>query len=376
MREQTSQGVLLASWCVAFLVLCVVLAPCVLAGVCLHIVPRRSICIKKAKAEGAVSDALASVVTRQSVMSACHYVVDIMFEPVFWASINSKRMQTLESVIPEANAFPQAEVTLYIPLPILNVSHQTLLAGLTSEKRVTLVSNTGDETMLPTVFADLVFDQRIATIRVNNVPLTFRGHPKVQLVPIGICQDEYYYKPFLLAKQDFLLRVTLKKLPCVSLFIKNHPCINVLDVVPKRRLLEKQVKVMCAISNTGSQWTVPDLRRRCKQYLTEASFGHVLPFMSKARYFEEHENCAFEISPFGNGLDCFRTYEALCLHTIPIVFDSPINSIFHGLPVVIVKEVTEITNELLQAALQQYGTYFETHRIREELAVQRWWQGK
>jgi hypothetical protein len=64
---------------------------------------------------------------------------------------------------------------------------------------------------------------------------------------------------------------------------------------------------------------------------------------------------AFVLSPHGNGLDCHRTWEALCLGCIPIVKTSPIDSVFDGLPVLIVKEWSDVTNELLEKTLKGFG---------------------
>lgn len=54
---------------------------------------------------------------------------------------------------------------------------------------------------------------------------------------------------------------------------------------------------------------------------------------------------AFVISPFGNGLDCHRTWEALCLGCIPIIKTSGLDSLFDDLPVWIVKDWKEVTLE-------------------------------
>jgi hypothetical protein len=45
---------------------------------------------------------------------------------------------------------------------------------------------------------------------------------------------------------------------------------------------------------------------------------------------------AFVISPHGNGLDCHRTWEALCLGCIVIVKKSPIDTLYTDLPVLII----------------------------------------
>jgi hypothetical protein len=57
---------------------------------------------------------------------------------------------------------------------------------------------------------------------------------------------------------------------------------------------------------------------------------------------------AFSISPHGNGLDCHRTWEALILGCIPIVKKSEIDSLYAELPVLIVSEWSNITQELLE----------------------------
>jgi hypothetical protein len=58
-----------------------------------------------------------------------------------------------------------------------------------------------------------------------------------------------------------------------------------------------------------------------------------------------HGEFAFEVSPHGNGLDCFRTWEALLLGTIPIVRRSTLEPLFRAeaLPVAIVDSWTEVT---------------------------------
>jgi hypothetical protein len=63
---------------------------------------------------------------------------------------------------------------------------------------------------------------------------------------------------------------------------------------------------------------------------------------------------AFVLSPPGEGLDCHRTWEALCLGCIPIMISTPLDDMFEGLPVLIVKSWTDITKELLDSTLLDY----------------------
>ncbi|WP_421692923.1 hypothetical protein [Aestuariivirga sp.] len=57
-----------------------------------------------------------------------------------------------------------------------------------------------------------------------------------------------------------------------------------------------------------------------------------------------HSRFAFEASPAGNGLDCFRTWEALALGTVPIVRTGPLDLLYkaHGFPVAIVEDWEEV----------------------------------
>ena len=61
----------------------------------------------------------------------------------------------------------------------------------------------------------------------------------------------------------------------------------------------------------------------------------------------------FILSPRGNGLDCYRTWEALLVNSIPIVRSSPLDTIYTDLPVLIINEWEEITEDFLKEALKR-----------------------
>jgi hypothetical protein len=63
----------------------------------------------------------------------------------------------------------------------------------------------------------------------------------------------------------------------------------------------------------------------------------------------------FVVSPHGNGLDCHRTWEAIYLGCIPIVKSSSLDSLFKGLPILIVKEWSDVTQELLNTFKPDYS---------------------
>ena len=63
---------------------------------------------------------------------------------------------------------------------------------------------------------------------------------------------------------------------------------------------------------------------------------------------------AFIISPHGGGYDCHRLWEGLILGCIPIVKTSPIDSLYHDLPVLIVNQWSDITKELLENTIKEF----------------------
>jgi hypothetical protein len=64
---------------------------------------------------------------------------------------------------------------------------------------------------------------------------------------------------------------------------------------------------------------------------------------------------AFVLSPAGVGLDCHRTWEALCLGCIPIVKMVNFTKLFEDLPVLMVTDWSEVTEELLQKTLAMFS---------------------
>lgn len=66
---------------------------------------------------------------------------------------------------------------------------------------------------------------------------------------------------------------------------------------------------------------------------------------------EKQSNYAFVLSPHGNGLDCHRTWEAIVLGCIPIVKKSQIDILYDDLPVLIINNWNEITEELLNRTI-------------------------
>jgi hypothetical protein len=73
---------------------------------------------------------------------------------------------------------------------------------------------------------------------------------------------------------------------------------------------------------------------------------------------------SFVLSPMGHGMDCHRTWEALMLGCIVIVKKSVLDSLYKDLPVLIVNDWSEITQELLNETIEKFkNTEFNLEKI-------------
>jgi hypothetical protein len=69
--------------------------------------------------------------------------------------------------------------------------------------------------------------------------------------------------------------------------------------------------------------------------------------------YHRNRHYPFWLSPRGNGIDCHRTWEALYLDVIPIVWHSTLDSLYVDLPIVIIHDWKELTEEFLRKKLNE-----------------------
>ena len=92
-------------------------------------------------------------------------------------------------------------------------------------------------------------------------------------------------------------------------------------------------------------------------------------FTKRTQNWKNITQYTFVLSPFGMGMDCHRTWEALCLGAIPIVKAPNFQKMFENLPVLIVNEWNEITRELLDKTAE----HFKSKEFKyEKLTLQYW----
>lgn len=66
------------------------------------------------------------------------------------------------------------------------------------------------------------------------------------------------------------------------------------------------------------------------------------------RYYSQIASHRFVLSPEGNGIDCYRTWEALYLGAIPIVMVSSAMTAFEGLPILFTEDYSELSEAYLE----------------------------
>ena len=95
-------------------------------------------------------------------------------------------------------------------------------------------------------------------------------------------------------------------------------------------------------------------RKDAKQKIPENLIHYEEQYIKRFDTWKNQTKYAFVISPHGYGLDCIRTWEALCLGCIPIVKTSSIDDLYTDLPVLIINDWAEISNNLLIDTLQRF----------------------
>jgi hypothetical protein len=92
-------------------------------------------------------------------------------------------------------------------------------------------------------------------------------------------------------------------------------------------------------------------------------------FIPRIETWKKQGEYAFVVAPHGNGLDCHRQWEALCLGCIPIVKTSSIDAEYSNLPVLIVKDWSDITQALLDSTVDDFS---KRHFNMDSLLLSYW----
>ena len=94
-------------------------------------------------------------------------------------------------------------------------------------------------------------------------------------------------------------------------------------------------------------------RQECKQKMDPSAYFYQTQRLNRTQTWVEQAQYAFVVSPSGAGLDCHRTWEALALGCVPIVKRSSMTEMFHGMPVVIVDDWSQVNPSFLKEQVER-----------------------
>ena len=118
---------------------------------------------------------------------------------------------------------------------------------------------------------------------------------------------------------------------------------SMIEAVSKRELPKTHLLYLnVAVS------TYPTERSQVFNLFYRAPFAYYSPMQSFETYLGDVASSQFVASPRGNGLDTHRFWESLYLGAYPIVKSSSLDSLYADLPVVIIQNWEEVTEEFLK----------------------------
>ena len=168
-----------------------------------------------------------------------------------------------------------------------------------------------DDQPVPGPYLNYLENTKIAYWFGQNID---REHPKLKVLPIGLANAYWPY-----GNVD-AVNTVLSELP-----------------LPNRGL----AYLNCTISSN------PDQRSQANIYFADKPFCTKVGRKPYIDYLRDMASFTFIVSPEGAGVDCYRTWEAMLMGSIPLVKHSAIDAVFEGLPVVLVNSWNEVTEAFL-----------------------------
>ena len=213
-----------------------------------------------------------------------------------------------------------------------------------TEPKIIIVTSNVDKSFPTPNYQNLLFHPNLKAIITHNPSMI---HPKIYGLPLGPKWQVKSIIPFGESKSKiksiYLQHTSLDSMGAFELF--------------KR---ERQSKI----------WIRPMTQRQCLSENYDRHYSNALSYdrnkikkildsnpsvvidnmyISQEQYLTKLKEYRFVVSPSGNGLDSHSTWESLMCGCIPIVPSSPLNQIYEKLPVWVVENWEDITEEKIIA---------------------------
>lgn len=184
-----------------------------------------------------------------------------------------------------------------------------------------LCVQTEAENVTPGVYAGKLQDKTVGVFYVTNRDATTPKHPKLKAMPIGQLWKTDAARLYELALNAPPVLDASRNIEVLILYtVTNHP-----DRVIAQKAFEKNFAGTSMLHQPAK---------------VDGSIA-VLQMYGRTK---------FVVSPFGAGPDCHRNWEAIAMGAVPIVLSHDgINELFESEPVLIVKQWSDVTPELLKS---------------------------
>lgn len=180
-------------------------------------------------------------------------------------------------------------------------------------------------------------DKKLFALFAQNIEM---HHPKLIPIPIGL-RSFYINSDFAQEQHEALKKLSVTKHPKTMLLYANF-CVTTNHIVRKPIFDYFKTCSFCSLC---------EIRKPVEGYLFDVASSQ------------------FIVSPRGSGIDCYRTWEALYLGSYPVVISSALDPLYEGLPVLIIKDWTDLSKELLE---QKFIEFQHTQWNFEKLDFAYW----
>lgn len=186
-------------------------------------------------------------------------------------------------------------------------------------------------------------------------------HPKLTPIPIGLPK----HIPFIVNNNEspYMGWVIPFTISHVSSFLQSKN-INLKQNLTDCRKSKLLYTRMTLENSTNCYHDKEGIRTKAVEILPKNNFTIDSSLIPWEQYIDELIQYKFCLSLPGKGLDCYRTWEALTLGVIPIVLRTKhMDSIYNDLPVVIVDDLNEITQEMLNEKFNYISHNIDTYKM-------------
>jgi FkbM family methyltransferase len=193
------------------------------------------------------------------------------------------------------------------------------------------------------------------------------NNSKLSYFPVGVDYHTIAYKNNKINQEDYRSprnqEIDLVKIIAASDPTKDRKKRIFLDCYPSNAVTPTSKDYLEFKKNTEDVFT---------QLLASGLIEHE-EWAKKIDLWKKKAEYAFSINLYQNELDCHRIWEDLVLGCIVIIKSSPLDPLYEGLPVVIIKDWSEVTQDNLDKWLEFYGDVLNNRYYREKLTHKYWY---